>query len=98
MYPRLPQLGKIHRRDVEKHLVRGPEHHLLVSLFRQPQLADLSMLCQHRRLTRFQHTFKTTQQDKGKDDPAILALLEITAQKISNRSYKSGGLGEVDTH
>ena len=96
--PRLAQLGKIHRRDVEKTLVRRPQHHLFVGFFRQIHRADFGMLGQHSGLALLQHAFKTTQQGKGKDDTAILALLEITAQQIGNRPDKGGGLGEVDGH
>src|SRR5690554_2513420 len=47
---------------------------------------------EHLSLRWLKNTLQTTQQGKRQNHAPILALLEITAQKVGNRPDKSGGL------
>jgi len=78
---RAPELREIHRRSIVKLLLGGPEQELLAR--RLGLLRLLLGLLQNLVLGRLEHTLEPPQHSERENDPPVLTLLEVAAEKIS---------------
>ena len=91
-----PELPEVHRRGVVEEVLRLAEQELFLGL--HGHRGDRGGLRQHRGLGGRQDALQAAQQGEGQDDAAVLGLLEVPAQQVSDGPDFVGGGGEVGWH